>query len=315
MKRHQVVIVGGGPVGVGLAVELGLRGISCALVERRGELQNIPKGQNLTPRTLEHFYFWGVADELRADAPDAAGLSDQRHHRLRQPDERLLVRAAAARARAPLLFPGCRAPAAIPDGKGAARQDGDAAQCREPHSAGRPRRSSRTPMASASPSPSAAAPAREVLEADYVVGCDGAHSTVRDQIGIARGGADFDQLMVLAVFRSQRVARRAEALPRALDLQRAASRQQGLLAVLRPHRRRRGLVLPRAGAGRHHHRQFRLQGPASSTFGGLSLRARIRPCRVLGSARRRRREIPGRARLHRRRRRAQPSALWRLRPQ
>ena len=34
-KRHQVVIVGGGPVGVALAVELGLRGISCALVERR----------------------------------------------------------------------------------------------------------------------------------------------------------------------------------------------------------------------------------------------------------------------------------------
>ena len=33
--RYQVVIVGGGPVGVALAVELGQRGISCALVERR----------------------------------------------------------------------------------------------------------------------------------------------------------------------------------------------------------------------------------------------------------------------------------------
>jgi len=41
-KRHQVIIVGGGPVGVGLAVELGLRGISCALIERRTGLQNIP---------------------------------------------------------------------------------------------------------------------------------------------------------------------------------------------------------------------------------------------------------------------------------
>jgi NADH dehydrogenase FAD-containing subunit len=29
-KRHQVVIVGGGPVGVALAVELGLRGVTCA---------------------------------------------------------------------------------------------------------------------------------------------------------------------------------------------------------------------------------------------------------------------------------------------
>src|ERR1700733_6077612 len=65
-KRYQVVIVGGGPVGLALAVELGLRGISCALVERRLEPQRIPKGQNLTQRSIEHFYFWGVADALRA---------------------------------------------------------------------------------------------------------------------------------------------------------------------------------------------------------------------------------------------------------
>jgi len=43
-KRHQVIIVGGGPVGVALAVELGLRGIDCALIERRLEPQLIPKG-------------------------------------------------------------------------------------------------------------------------------------------------------------------------------------------------------------------------------------------------------------------------------
>jgi 4-hydroxyisophthalate hydroxylase len=65
-KRHQVVIVGGGPVGVALAVELGLRGIDCAVVERRREPQRIPKGQNLTQRSMEHFYFWGIADKLRA---------------------------------------------------------------------------------------------------------------------------------------------------------------------------------------------------------------------------------------------------------
>jgi hypothetical protein len=43
----------------------------------------------------------------------------------------------------------------------------------------------------------------QVLEADYVVGCDGARSTVREQLGIDRGGADFDQRMVLAVIRSR----------------------------------------------------------------------------------------------------------------
>ena len=65
-EKYQVVIVGGGPVGVGLAVELGQRGIACALVERYTKPQRIPKGQNLTQRTLEHFYFWGCVDELRA---------------------------------------------------------------------------------------------------------------------------------------------------------------------------------------------------------------------------------------------------------
>jgi hypothetical protein len=44
---------------------------------------------------------------------------------------------------------------------------------------------------------------REVLEGDYLVGCDGAHSFVRDQAGIERGGTDFEQVMVLAVFRSR----------------------------------------------------------------------------------------------------------------
>src|SRR4029077_19834324 len=45
--------------------------------------------------------------------------------------------------------------------------------------------------------------ARETLQSDYAVGCDGAHSFVREQAGVARGGADFDQLMVLALFRSR----------------------------------------------------------------------------------------------------------------
>jgi hypothetical protein len=44
---------------------------------------------------------------------------------------------------------------------------------------------------------------REVLTADYAVGCDGARSSVREQIGIKQKGQDFEQLMMLAVFRSR----------------------------------------------------------------------------------------------------------------
>jgi len=44
---------------------------------------------------------------------------------------------------------------------------------------------------------------RKILEAEYAVGCDGSHSTVREQVGIERDHQDFDQLMVLAVIRSR----------------------------------------------------------------------------------------------------------------
>ena len=61
-----VVIVGGGPVGMGLAIDLAQRGIESIVVERHREPSPIPKGQNLTGRTVEHFYFWGIDDALRA---------------------------------------------------------------------------------------------------------------------------------------------------------------------------------------------------------------------------------------------------------
>ena len=131
-KRHQVIIVGGGPVGVALAVQLGLRGISCALVESRTELGRIPKGQNLTHRTLEHFYFMGIVDELRAARFLPPGFAIGEITELRRPEQRVLARAGGPRAGARLLFPEERPAAAVPDGEGAARQDGDAAERREP---------------------------------------------------------------------------------------------------------------------------------------------------------------------------------------
>src|SRR5215471_11955491 len=65
-NEADVLIVGAGPVGLGLAIDLGLRGIRTTVIERYLQPQPIPKGQNLTQRTLEHFYFWGAEQELRA---------------------------------------------------------------------------------------------------------------------------------------------------------------------------------------------------------------------------------------------------------
>ena len=87
----QVVIVGGGPVGLGLAIELGQRGVSCVLVERYVSPQPIPKGQNLTQRTLEHFYFWGAERGASSGADDPARLRHRRHDGLRHAAERLQI--------------------------------------------------------------------------------------------------------------------------------------------------------------------------------------------------------------------------------
>ncbi len=63
---YDVVIVGGGPVGMGLAIELGQRRVRVAVLERSEVPQPIPKGQNLTQRTMEHIWAWGSEDALRA---------------------------------------------------------------------------------------------------------------------------------------------------------------------------------------------------------------------------------------------------------
>lgn len=69
MSDFDVIISGGGPVGMGLAIELGQRGIRVAVIERHHQPQPIPKGQNLTQRTAEHFLAWGCEPELRAAFP------------------------------------------------------------------------------------------------------------------------------------------------------------------------------------------------------------------------------------------------------
>jgi 4-hydroxyisophthalate hydroxylase len=201
-KRHQVVIVGGGPVGVALAVELGQRGISCALVERRLAPQRIPKGQGLTQRSMEHLYFWGVADRVRAvrllppDFP-TSGITAYRNLMsdywyappLREIVNRYYFQ---EQERLPQYLTEEVLRARMAELPAVESAFGWAAQTVE-QDAG----SARVVITNEGGAE------RETLEADYVVGCDGGHSIVRQQIGIERGGTDFDQLMVLAVLRSR----------------------------------------------------------------------------------------------------------------
>ena len=205
-KRYQVLIIGGGPVGVGLAIELGLRGISCGIVERRTKPHHIPKGQNLMQRTLDHFDSWGIVNELRAarvmppDSPigGITAYGDLMSEYWYSPPQREVVKDFFFQANERLpqycmeevlqkklkTIPivethfGWQAEAAEQDDTGVRVTITEAIDTDENGK-------------------------EQILEADYLVGCDGAHSMVRGAIGIERKGSDFDQKMVLAVFRSQ----------------------------------------------------------------------------------------------------------------
>ncbi len=65
----DVIVIGGGPVGLGLAIDLAQRGNSVQIIERSTQLHDIPKGQNLTQRSGEHFRNWKVLDEIEAASP------------------------------------------------------------------------------------------------------------------------------------------------------------------------------------------------------------------------------------------------------
>lgn len=62
----QVLVVGGGPVGLTLAVDLGRRGVRCMLVERNPAPLGYPKMERCNPRTMEIFRRIGLADRVRA---------------------------------------------------------------------------------------------------------------------------------------------------------------------------------------------------------------------------------------------------------
>src|ERR1700750_637059 len=69
--RTPVLIVGGGPVGLGLAVDLGWRGIECLLVEQGDGTIAHPRANAENARTMEFFRRWGIADRVRTSGTPA----------------------------------------------------------------------------------------------------------------------------------------------------------------------------------------------------------------------------------------------------
>src|SRR5437764_8226551 len=68
LKRYPVLIAGGGPVGLALAIELGWRGIHCLVVEQGDGTVDFPTTNLANTRTCEHLRRWGLADRMRYDS-------------------------------------------------------------------------------------------------------------------------------------------------------------------------------------------------------------------------------------------------------
>ena len=61
----QVLIVGAGPVGLTLAIDLGRRGVRCILIEQKEAPQFLPKMERCNARTMEIYRRMGLAQKIR----------------------------------------------------------------------------------------------------------------------------------------------------------------------------------------------------------------------------------------------------------
>jgi 2-polyprenyl-6-methoxyphenol hydroxylase-like FAD-dependent oxidoreductase len=66
LSGTQVLIVGAGPVGLTLAIDLGQRGIRCTLIEKKDRPAFLPKMERVNARSMEIYRRMGLAKKIRA---------------------------------------------------------------------------------------------------------------------------------------------------------------------------------------------------------------------------------------------------------
>jgi FAD binding domain len=189
VDKTPVLIVGGGPVGLALACELGWRGIACTLIEQGDGTIVTPKMNEVNVRTMEFCRRWGIADDVHRcpfppDYPlDVAFVTTLSGHeigrmprppRMREqpePHSPMRLQVCSQMWFDPILqrfarrFPHVRLHYRTRLESFAASDNGVSAKVVEIESS-----------------------QRRHIEADYLVGCDGANSMVRRALGIGLEG-------------------------------------------------------------------------------------------------------------------------------
>ena len=189
--KVDVFIVGGGPVGLTLAIDLGRRGIRCALVERHAAPLFVPKMELCNARSMEIFRRLGIDGEVRRRGYDAD-----------LPMDVVITRSLQHEPILRLAYPSANAVAA------SIAEAGDGRTAREPYcrisqytlepllrevAARTPGVTIRFGAAFTEYRETAdglvacfddADGAAQEIACDWLVGCDGAGSTVRRQLGV-----------------------------------------------------------------------------------------------------------------------------------
>lgn len=174
-QRTQVLVVGGGLVGLTTALVLRHHGVEVVLVERRVTASPQPKARRLHLRSMEVFRELGLADVVREAARDLAAH-----------DHMAAGRTLAESTQLP-LFAGTAAPAELsPELPCLIAQDLLEPVLREAAVAAGA--DVRIGTALTGLDGTLADLGGEALRAEYVVAADGARSPVRESLGIARSG-------------------------------------------------------------------------------------------------------------------------------
>jgi 2-polyprenyl-6-methoxyphenol hydroxylase-like FAD-dependent oxidoreductase len=185
----QVIIVGGGPVGLALALDLGWRGVRCVLIEQGDGVISQPKMNEVNTRSMEFCRRWGIVDQVLncpfpGDFPlDTAFVTSlfghelgrverlARAHEVPEPHSPYRLQACSQFWFDPMLQAAARAfPTVTLDYRkrvDRVAQDADGV------------RVDVTDLSTG---------AQLRLSADYLVGCDGAASSMRDALGIKLAG-------------------------------------------------------------------------------------------------------------------------------
>ncbi|WP_346533719.1 FAD-dependent monooxygenase [Micromonospora sp. DPT] len=196
MSAVDVLVVGAGPTGLAMAAQLAAFGVPVRVVDRAVDRAHESRALAIQPRTLEVLAGSGVTDELLAGGNPAVRLCLHAHGRVRAvplfdlglgdtayPHLLFLSQAETERILAEHL-----AAAGLGVERGVElvgmNQTGDGVAATLRHADGR----------------------EEPVSARYVVGCDGAHSTVRHLAGIGFEGGAYPQTFVLADLEADGVA-------------------------------------------------------------------------------------------------------------